>query len=146
MDEGQLLKYLTEHRYKGNLSIPHHSIVLKDPSKYERLDDEETTATFVKEEEKSIVRECMMDNFYSVAPLPKTTRLIDSHPKYPYLNQEIDMLLNSGLSQVFRLKENGNKIIGCTLAACWKTDWSYKAFHVTGRNWFNAAAKIARQS
>lgn len=145
MEEQELLTYLSKNRYRGTINIPRHSISLDNPKKYEQLNELGNSISFVKQDEKDVMKKGMLEKFYSSAPFPKVTRLLNSYPKYSYLDQELDVLLNSGLSQIYRSVDDGNKMIGGTLSMYWKTDWSYEASFVSGRDWFNAAAKVAHQ-
>ncbi len=85
----------------------------------------------------------MLKHFYTEAPLPAMTKLAKCHPESPYLSQEVEMLLNSGLTQSFRSPRD-QKLYGATLSAYWENDPKYKTFKVSAIEWLNTAAKVAR--
>ncbi len=71
------------------------------------------------------------------------TQLIKSYPEHDYLDQEIEMLLNSGLTVTYKSAKD-DSLIGVGLIAYWKVNPNYKTFRVSGMKWLNTAAKVAR--
>ena len=49
----------------------------------------------MKPEEKIKVKDFMLDNFYSNAIVPSAIKLRDTWPKFDYLNDEMDLMLDS---------------------------------------------------
>lgn len=96
-----------------------------------------------KDDHKKEVYDYMLKNFYTKALIPSTIKLTDTLKEFPYLDEELHMFMNSGLSEIF-LNDQGS-IVGAHLLSVWKADKDYPVFDVPIKDWFNAADRLASE-
>ena len=119
--------------------------ILKDgefvDTTYEHKD---TLFRIMKPEEKSKVKDFMLDNFYTNAIVPSAIKLRDTWPKFEYLNDEMDLMLDSPACVVTtNVKE---EIVGAVINTIWLTDPDYETFPVDPVEWLNLSGDIAMET
>ena len=95
------------------------------------------------EEDKKRVFDYTLNNFYTSALIPSKLDLKNTLSEYPYLKQEIDMFIDSGLSRM--ITDEKGSIIAAALFAVWKADKNYPVFDVTMKDWLNTGNDIATE-
>ena len=95
------------------------------------------------EDDKNKAFEYTLQNFYGTAIIPCTLRLKDSLKEDSYLNEEISMFINSGLSRMI-LDEKGS-IIATVFFTAWKAKEDYPTFDVALKDWFHMANRLATE-
>ncbi len=128
----------------GHLTIPHAKAPL--PAQYDRIHETEGGFKYRVQElddgdDAVRLKRFMIEHFYPQAPVPTAINLLQGHPRYPYLDEELDMFLNSGMN--ISIKDAADELIGGHLNACWERDDDYDAFEVSPVDWLNAGDEIA---
>ena len=101
----------------------------------------DTLNRMMKPEEKETVKNFMLDNFYTNAIIPSAIKLRDTYPKYQYLNDELDLMLDSPACVLtFTLQE---ELVGAVINTVWLTNPDYETFPVNPTEWLNISGEIA---
>lgn len=143
----KLLEVLKSKLIKdGRMTVPRHSggLEIQEYVKSAEFQFKDLKARLMRDEEKDMIRQFMLDNFYNSAPVPKALRLRQTLDKFPYLNDELDLMMNSGVCQL-TLEAKTDKFAGATINTAWKVDYDYDSFPVDPVDWLNTAAEIAHK-
>ena len=95
------------------------------------------------EQDKKKVFDYSLKHFYTTAQVPVALNMIDTMKDFSYVNEEMDMFINSGLSRVF-INHEGS-VVGVHLYSGWKADKNYPVFNVPIQEWLNAGNEIATE-
>ena len=104
----------------------------------------DTLIRIMKPEEKTKVKNFILDNFYSNAIVPSAINLRDTWPKFEYLNDEMDLMLDSPAC-VITTNMKGD-LVGAVINTIWLVDPDYKAFPVDPIEWLNLSGDIAMET
>ena len=114
----------------------------KFPDSTQRHQD--TLLRMMKPEEKCQVKDLIRENFYSNALVPKALKLRDTWPNFEYLENELDLMLDSPANVIItNLKE---ELIGAVVNTIWLVDPEYEAFPVDPLEWLNVSGEIAQET
>ena len=114
----------------------------KFPNTTQRHKD--TLLRMMKPEEKCQVKDLIRENFYSNALVPKALKLRDTWPNFEYLEDELDLMLDSPANVIItNLKE---ELIGAVVSTIWLVDPEYEAFPVDPLEWLNVSGEIAQET
>ena len=94
--------------------------------------------------EKEDVRKFMLDNFYEDASVPKALRLKETSPKFEFLEDELNLMLDSPAC-IVSIDSSTNKIVSALINTVWQVDNDFDAFKVDSIEYLNLAAVIAHE-
>ena len=86
----------------------------------------------------------MLDYFYKEAQIPKVLKLKETYPSYNYLEDELNLMLDSPTCLVSVDLET-NKLVAAIINTVWPVDNDFDAFNVNGADYLNTAAEIAHE-
>lgn len=86
----------------------------------------------------------MLDNFYEDASVPKALRLKETSPKFEFLEDELNLMLDSPAC-IACIDLSTNKIVSAIINTVWQVDNDFDAFKVDGIEYLNLAAVIAHE-
>ena len=140
-----VLKSLLRSRISkdGRMSVPNHKLQGILP-RFE-LEKDGLVLRLILPREKEKVRQLILNNFYENAPIPKALKLRQTWPKFAFLEDELNLMMDSGASFVSVDLKSGKdaKIIGANVNTLWKVDENHEAFQVDPLLWLNTAQEIA---
>ena len=142
-----LKKYLISKLPKDGKMSP--MAILKDtkdanfiPGNFETSD---TITRLVQPEDRLQVKEFMRDHYFTSAVVPAAIKIRDTWPKYQYLDNELDIMLDTP-SCFMTVTKNSEKLVGAKLSTIWLTDPDYDAFPTDPLDWLNLAGEVALES
>lgn len=138
------LKSILEKRIcqNGRLSVPNEKIqdtIFTQGPKLNKISFYQ-----MQKSNKDQVKNFMRDHFYTSALVPNSIQLRDTWPAFPYLEDELDLMLDSNTSYI-SCDENG-QLMGAILNTLWTFDPDYDTFEVDPVDWLNVAWDLAKQS
>jgi len=104
-----------------------------------------TLKVVTTKQDKDKVKRFMLDKFYTSAPIPNAIKLKDTWQKYPYLDDELDLMLDSKAS--IGIYENStNRLLASQINTIWNVDPDPAELPLTDPTlWLNVAAEIAQE-
>ena len=133
-----LFTHLVKHVYTGEIQLPRKTVnILHDfdinDGKYQcRMVDKDKMV-------QNKVKEFMLDNFYSMAPVPVVLKLFMECKMTSYLEDELDLWCQTGVSYgIFQ----GDRIVGASFNL-FVEKTSERLDYVSAREWLNQAAEVA---
>lgn len=136
---GWLTKYFCQTRYAGKILLPR-----KKPR--DNLFENVTVANSKYEVNQITPKNVagatnlMLDIFYNTAPVPSCLGLYKDEVMTPFLRDELDIFLNSGVSIAFQDPSKGNKVFGAGFSFYFEDDEEDKP-DIKAEDWHNTAAK-----
>ena len=110
-----------------------------------KFETSETISRLVQSSDKLKVKEFMREHYFTGATVPNAIRLRETWPKYPFLDDELDLMLDTPSCFMTETKKD-QKLVGAKLSTIWLTDPDYEAFPVNPLDWLNLAGEIAREN
>ena len=126
---------------KGRMTVPRPDFAKIDVPK---VDSEMNglLAQTISPHEKDFVKNFMMENFYTNAIVPKALNLRSTWPKFEYLSDELDLMLDSKASFAL-IDQSKDEIIGATINTVWPVDYDAEFLDpVDPVEFLNSAADI----
>ena len=133
-----LLNYLAKYAYNGEIQLPRTSVNILNnfnisDGKYQcmRVDRDKVV--------RSKVEDFMLDNFYAIAPVPVVLELFKDCKKTEYLEDELNLWSNSGVSYGVL---HGEKVAGAGLNLFVAKPVN-SVDYVPAKDWHNLAAELS---
>eukprot|EP00092_Neocalanus_flemingeri_P029811 GFUD01032365.1.p1 GENE.GFUD01032365.1~~GFUD01032365.1.p1 ORF type:complete len:274 (-),score=64.27 GFUD01032365.1:93-914(-) len=130
------LEHLRRFAYAGKIRLPRIGVNILNnfdicDGKYQGLR--------VGKENRRGVQNFMLDNFYSIAPVPVVLELFKDRKMTDYLEDELDLFCDNGVS--FGI-HHGDQVVGAGLSL-FVGKPQEKVDYVCAKEWHNSAAKLA---
>ena len=138
-----MLKRILSQRVGRYVPLENHQNVIPPNFKLESQ-DLKTSVQFINPQNgNENVRAYMQSKFYPEAPIPLVLKLSRKNCDHTseFLNRELNLLVNSGVSLKFCDIETGD-IKGIGLSCAWQRNPNYEIINVPLKIWHNTAAEI----
>jgi len=133
-----LTKYLHQTRYRGKILLP------RKPPRDKLFDNikvcnSKFEVNHITPQNCHDTKNLMLEIFYKKAPVPSCLELYKNQTLTPFLEDEIDIFLNSGVSIAFQDLSKGRKVFGAGFSFYFEDDEEDRP-ELRAEDWHNSAA------